>query len=452
MYCQYCGKQIDDDSIFCVHCGKHQLDEGVGGSGQFIASAEDNAGKRKSGISLGVKIGIVVAVIAVIGAIIAAVVIFALPNPDDSSENATTQEASDASDDASEKDTVAALKDAKEGDLVTLGQYEQDSGSSAEGIEWVVLGVEDGHALLLSDKAIDCKQVASSISPNFDVTWEKSDIRKWLNGDFLKSFTEAEIDAIDTAKIGQSRDGETQDKVFLMDSSEFSAYVPKDLASALATDYAAEQGILTFSDTRACNWWLRDYNPSTGTLADDNNFLYVDQSGEVNKSGFRVTENGVGVRPAMWVSLDGHGVSGITMSKTAKSASQNSMGTGTTSAGMVSLVVEAADGSTLAGDVRVDQNGFVIADSSSREYSLEELRALNLSDAELCVAWNEPFARQGYHFKNSGLQAYFEACAWYVDTGNTSNLSGIAATNNTRLRELADGSASAKRWEILAAN
>lgn len=116
----------------------------------------------------------------------------------------------------------------------------------------------------------------------------------------------------------------------------------------------------------------------------------------------------------------------------------------------VTLTVEASDGSVLSGQVRRGASGFVIADSLTREYSMAEIRALGLSDAELCVAWNEPFARQGYHFMNPGLRSYFMACDWYVDTGNPSGLDGAAAVNNQLLRQLAGESASASRWMSLA--
>lgn len=123
-------------------------------------------------------------------------------------------------------------------------------------------------------------------------------------------------------------------------------------------------------------------------------------------------------------------------------------GTGDT----VTLSVETADGSTLTGTVHRDGSGFVIADSVSREYSIGELKALNLTDAELCIAWNEPFARQGYHFKNPGLRAYFQACDWYVDRGNASGLTGAGAVNNERLRQIAEENASSRRWKYLAAS
>lgn len=116
----------------------------------------------------------------------------------------------------------------------------------------------------------------------------------------------------------------------------------------------------------------------------------------------------------------------------------------------VQLTVETKKGKTLSGYVRRDSDDCVIYDSSSYKYSKSELEAMELSDAELCIAWNEPFARLGYHFKNPDLQAYFESCSWYVDSRYSGNLTGAAASNNTKLREIAQSSSSAKRWLSLA--
>ena len=100
--------------------------------------------------------------------------------------------------------------------------------------------------------------------------------------------------------------------------------------------------------------------------------------------------------------------------------------------------------------MRRDSSYSVIADSSSREYGISELRGMKLNDAELCIAWNEPFARNGYHFKNPDLQAYFTSCPWYTDRNDTSNLTGVAATNNSRLREIAKENTSSAAWMDLA--
>ena len=72
-------------------------------------------------------------------------------------------------------------------------------------------------------------------------------------------------------------------------------------------------------------------------------------------------------------------------------------------------------------------------------------------ELELCIAWNEPFAREGYHFKNEDLQDYFEGTSWYRDRNAQVNLTGAAAANNELLRELADTTGDGSKWKDLAA-
>lgn len=107
-------------------------------------------------------------------------------------------------------------------------------------------------------------------------------------------------------------------------------------------------------------------------------------------------------------------------------------------------------GELLKGKVVQDANGYVLADSSAREYSRGELEALNLTPAELCIAWNEPFAREGYHFKNPDIQAYFESTSWYRDRHAQVNLTGAAAANNALIREIADTTGDGYKWKDLA--
>lgn len=64
-----------------------------------------------------------------------------------------------------------------------FGNYKQTSngngGFNDEPIKWQVLANADNKLLLLSDMNLDCKQYHGVLE---DVTWETSDIRKWLNG------------------------------------------------------------------------------------------------------------------------------------------------------------------------------------------------------------------------------------------------------------------------------
>lgn len=57
---------------------------------------------------------------------------------------------------------------------------------------------------------------------------------------------------------------------------------------------------------------------------------------------------------------------------------------------------------------------YVLADSSSRYYTADELSGLSAS--ELYYARNEIFARHGRMFHRSDLQSYFESKSWYNPT------------------------------------
>lgn len=115
----------------------------------------------------------------------------------------------------------------------------------------------------------------------------------------------------------------------------------------------------------------------------------------------------------------------------------------------IKLSVKTTKGERISSMVHRDNDDYVIADSSSYAYSESELENLDLTDAELCIAWNEPFARLGHHFDNPDLQNYFESCSWYTDNHKKYNLSGTAAANNSKLRKIAEKNSSSKRWENL---
>ena len=120
------------------------------------------------------------------------------------------------------------------------------------------------------------------------------------------------------------------------------------------------------------------------------------------------------------------------------------------SAASVTLECVSSTGTTLSGSVRRDANGYVLADSDTHEYTAEELAAKNLTPAELCVAWNEPFARKGYAFSNAGLQTYFERnCPWYKCTHASVSLQGVEAANNELFKSYAKGRGDYSPWLYL---
>ena len=59
---------------------------------------------------------------------------------------------------------------------------------------------------------------------------------------------------------------------------------------------------------------------------------------------------------------------------------------------------------------------YVLPDSSTRVYTVAEIRGMNLSKEQLRIARNEIFARHGRGFNDSGLQSYFNSKSWYKKT------------------------------------
>ena len=84
--------------------------------------------------------------------------------------------------------TVCALADSPEldiGDSVSFGSYETDGvySNGQEALEWTVLDItDDGRVLLLCDNCIDALPYDSY---GDDVTWADSEIREWLNDEFI---------------------------------------------------------------------------------------------------------------------------------------------------------------------------------------------------------------------------------------------------------------------------
>ena len=84
----------------------------------------------------------------------------------------------------------SALKSCGE-NCVELGRYPSETDGSPRNIEWLVIGKEaDGSMVLISKYGLDCLPYHGKRD---SVTWETSDIRKWLNTEFLiNAFTKEE--------------------------------------------------------------------------------------------------------------------------------------------------------------------------------------------------------------------------------------------------------------------
>ena len=218
--------------------------------------------------------------------------------------------------DISEKQDFATA-----GNIVTFGHYEQDNNleNGPEPIEWVVLDVQDGKALLLSRYGLDEKPYHQK---DTGITWEDCTLRAWLNEDFLNAaFTEEEQSAILVTDVDNSDSQgystwstnggyNTQDVIFLLSYAEANRYLgvtwddTNNMQSRLKpTAYANRKGMppalyrpRTAEGDEAWFWWLR----SPGDGQDNAARVYHDGSLD---SGSVVSES-VCVRPAIWVDLN----------------------------------------------------------------------------------------------------------------------------------------------------
>ncbi len=191
--------------------------------------------------------------------------------------------------------------------FVQFGEY--DHGHGIESIEWHVLEVENGKALVISKYGLDCKQYHSSRTA---ITWETCTLREWLNNEFFNAaFSADEKAMIPTVtvladenpkynsthpKLRTDAGNVTQDKVFLLSISEVCKYLSSNnLTPCKPTRYAVKNGARTGDQNNNCFWWLRTPGCCQHSAAD------VNFGGGILELGECVDIADHAVRPAMWI-------------------------------------------------------------------------------------------------------------------------------------------------------
>ena len=186
---------------------------------------------------------------------------------------------------------------------ITLGNYMYTAMGSEGPIEWDVLKVEDGKALIISHYVLTELKFDNGGSNNY----ADSSIRKFLNQDFYDmAFTEEEKARILTTTVDNSaattEDAQnvfacenTEDKIFLLSYKEAGAiYYPltenriaegTKWAYNLRGDYTAEY---TF------DWWTRSPSVVGGAART------ITKEGKISSVTASTYK---GVRPACWVTL-----------------------------------------------------------------------------------------------------------------------------------------------------
>lgn len=217
------------------------------------------------------------------------------------------------------------------GSIVAFGNYEQDNTieNGKEPIEWIVLDVQKDKALLLSKYALEAHRYDSNSSKNN--SWEKSEIRKWLNSDFCNAaFSKKQQKAIQTTNIDNSANSwcnewkanggkNTQDKVFLLSYADVNKYFERTgiydysiearvSPTAFALAHGADDAPRIYSTVQvgdinyetsegrfSSRWWLRspgnkDSFACCVGFSGDIRFILVGSDYDV-------------VRPAIWLDL-----------------------------------------------------------------------------------------------------------------------------------------------------
>ena len=201
-------------------------------------------------------------------------------------------------------------------------------------LDWWVLDVEGNQALIITDRTIRRMYHHTKEA----VTWETSEVRQWLNGQFLNRFTQQELSRIEKTTVlnhdnpwdfsgfggyvSSPGGNNTTDRVFLLSIDEVLRYLgDSGMVARGATMGASERtfnasqisewGICLFgihdqySEARIALdlygrvswWWLRSPGRGNTTAA------FVWDNGFLDMFGDYVYVTG-GIRPALWLYLD----------------------------------------------------------------------------------------------------------------------------------------------------
>lgn len=170
------------------------------------------------------------------------------------------------------------------GNGVLLGRSIAKKGEAETPLSWRVLRREEDKMLLLCERSVATLPYHRELR---EVSWESSDLRRWLNTVFLPlCFTEEEQALLlptetvtpDNPNFGSSGGAAAEDRLFLLSAEEAAAAPLNSATRALG-----------------CWWWLR-------TPGFDNSFAAsVTPDGDIVRIGSFVDGDNYAVRPAMWI-------------------------------------------------------------------------------------------------------------------------------------------------------
>ena len=190
------------------------------------------------------------------------------------------------------------------GSHVNFGNYWQNDDKTKTPIKWIVLDVKGNEALLLSDYVLDAHVFYHEFVLK---SWKDSDIRKWLNTEFLETaFSDKEKEMIvfsDLKNINFRQ--EVSDKIFCLDFFELQSFFDGCDFSGMKINQALQCKPTNYAVTRGV--FVNDYNGFSFWWTRETSMMYQPHAFVVNAGGscceYTIHSNDGGVRPALRVRL-----------------------------------------------------------------------------------------------------------------------------------------------------
>lgn len=316
MFCTNCGIKIPSKGSFCMNCGQKAYK-----ASKHIRSMLGTS-SRRSQVPWLIVLPIAVVVIAAAVSLTIALSDFTLPDEAQPAVMLPPISGTDYFEDA--------VVQAYDPHSPATGNIPFDISVSAGdytwfgGHIWRVLEVAGYRALIITESIIMSRGFHTASGA---VTWETSEIRHFLNGEFLNSFSPIDQELIAETFVtntgspwfGTNGGQDTIDKIFLLSIDEVVRFFGD---SGLMTKGINENergwGLMSygihgwgihdqFSESRIARdlggvdawWWLR----SPGSMP-DHAAIVMGDNGSLNMYGnqaFVLEERGSGIRPAMWL-------------------------------------------------------------------------------------------------------------------------------------------------------
>lgn len=175
---------------------------------------------------------------------------------------------------------IARIKVANVGDTVVMGKTN---------CRWLVIAKEDDRILVISDESVSARAYHTEVGA---ISWANCSLRTWLNQDYFeKTFTADEASMIMETEIADGDEYSpsstvVKDRIFLLSPEDAERFMP---IIGGQSDSEAQ----TFHNA----WWLRTAETSQETYV-------MNVLGEVTTLNGAATRADIGVRPAMWLSIE----------------------------------------------------------------------------------------------------------------------------------------------------